>query len=112
MTSLRFTTRVPVFDSNIGVGHRHDRPSPVQDTEGLLEEMHRHGIERALIYHVQGETISGIDGNEALTLEQIGGLMNLTRERVRQLKERALSKLRHPARYQALLALLDENEVY
>ena len=67
MTSLRFTTRVPVFDSNIGVGHRHDRPSPVQNTEGLLEEMHRHGIERALIYHVQGESISGIDGNEALT---------------------------------------------
>ena len=38
--------------------------------------------------------------------------MNLTRERVRQLKERALSKLRHPARYQALLALVDETEVY
>ncbi len=54
----------------------------------------------------------GLDGNEALTLEQIGGLMNLTRERVRQLKERALGKLRHPARYQALLALVDENEVY
>ncbi|MCC7263584.1 MAG: RNA polymerase sigma factor RpoD/SigA [Candidatus Latescibacteria bacterium] len=54
----------------------------------------------------------GLDGNEALTLEQIGGLMNLTRERVRQLKERALGKLRHPARYHALLALVDETEVY
>jgi len=54
----------------------------------------------------------GLDGNEALTLEQIGGLMHLTRERVRQLKERALSKLRHPTRYQALLALVDETEVY
>ena len=54
----------------------------------------------------------GLDGNEALTLEQIGGLMGLTRERVRQLKERALGKLRHPARYQALLALVDETEVY
>ena len=38
--------------------------------------------------------------------------MGLTRERVRQLKERALGKLRHPARYQALLALVDETEVY
>ena len=37
----------------------------------------------------------GLDG-EALTLEQIGGLMNLTRERIRQLKQRALGKLRHP----------------
>ncbi|MBI2502509.1 MAG: RNA polymerase sigma factor RpoD/SigA [Candidatus Latescibacteria bacterium] len=54
----------------------------------------------------------GLDGNEALTLEQIGGLMHLTRERVRQLKERALGKLRHPTRYHALLALVDETEVY
>jgi RNA polymerase primary sigma factor len=54
----------------------------------------------------------GLDGTESLTLEQIGGLMGLTRERVRQLKERALGKLRHPTRYQALLALVDETEVY
>jgi RNA polymerase primary sigma factor len=54
----------------------------------------------------------GLDGSEALTLEQIGGLMGLTRERVRQLKERALGKLRHPARYDALLSLVDASEVY
>ena len=54
----------------------------------------------------------GLEGAEALTLEQIGGLMNLTRERVRQLKERALSKLRHPQRYEALLAICDETEVF
>ena len=54
----------------------------------------------------------GLDGSEALTLEQIGGLMGLTRERVRQLKERALGKLRHPARYQALLALVDDSAIY
>jgi RNA polymerase primary sigma factor len=54
----------------------------------------------------------GLDGSESLTLEQIGGLMGLTRERVRQLKERALGKLRHPARYQVLLSLVDETEVY
>ncbi|MEW6750783.1 MAG: RNA polymerase sigma factor RpoD/SigA [Candidatus Latescibacterota bacterium] len=50
----------------------------------------------------------GLDGNEALTLEQIGGLMGLTRERIRQLKERALSKLRHPSRNQPLRNLADE----
>ena len=54
----------------------------------------------------------GLDGAEAMTLEQIGGTMNLTRERVRQLKERALGKLRHPQRYQALLSICDETEVY
>ena len=54
----------------------------------------------------------GLDEAESMTLEQIGGLMNLTRERVRQLKERALGKLRHPGRYQALLSICDETEVF
>ena len=42
----------------------------------------------------------GLDGEEPLTLEQIGGSMGLTRERVRQLKERALGRMRDPERYQ------------
>jgi len=50
----------------------------------------------------------GLDGNEALTLEEIGDMMNLTRERIRQLKERALSKLRHPARNGTLKSLSSE----
>ena len=66
MTSLNFQPRVPVFDANVGVGHRHDRPSPYSDANELLEEMHRHGVDRALIYHVQGEAISAIRGNEML----------------------------------------------
>ena len=40
----------------------------------------------------------GLNGEEPMTLEQIGVSLDLTRERVRQLKERALSKLREPAR--------------
>jgi len=36
----------------------------------------------------------GIDGQEPLTLEQIGAQMGLTRERIRQIKEKALAKLR------------------
>jgi RNA polymerase primary sigma factor len=50
----------------------------------------------------------GLDGKEALTLEQIGGLIGVTRERVRQIKERALSRLRHPSRYEFLKALEEE----
>ena len=34
-------------------------------------------------------------------------MMNLTRERIRQLKERALSKLRHPSRNGTLKACLE-----
>ena len=50
----------------------------------------------------------GLDGHEALTLEQIGSLIGVTRERVRQLKERALSRLRHPSRHQSLKTLTED----
>jgi len=36
----------------------------------------------------------GLNGNKALTLEEIGELYGLTRERVRQIKERAIRRLR------------------
>ena len=40
----------------------------------------------------------GLDGEEPMTLDQIGGRFALTRERVRQIKEKALHRLRHPSR--------------
>ncbi len=66
MDGLNFKPRVPVFDANVGVGHKFNQPAPFDDAAGLLNEMERHGVGRALIYHVQGESISGLDGNEAL----------------------------------------------
>ncbi|MFA6110023.1 MAG: sigma-70 family RNA polymerase sigma factor, partial [Candidatus Latescibacterota bacterium] len=92
----------------------HNQATP--DAE-VLEESARNQLEEVLNSLDERELriirlYFGLDGSEALTLEQIGGLMGLTRERVRQLKERALGKLRHPARYQALLALVDENVIY
>ena len=50
----------------------------------------------------------GFDGEEPLTLEQIGRTLGLTRERVRQLKEKALKKLTHGAPFQDLKALVEE----
>jgi len=38
----------------------------------------------------------GLDGDEPLTLDQIGVYLGVTRERIRQIKERALSRLRGP----------------
>ena len=46
----------------------------------------------------------GLDGEEPLTLDQIGGRFGLTRERVRQIKEKALLRLRHPSRCERLRA--------
>ena len=40
----------------------------------------------------------GLDGEEPMTLDQIGARFDLTRERVRQIKEKALHRLRHPSR--------------
>ena len=49
----------------------------------------------------------GLGGEEPLTLEEIGVRFNLTRERVRQIKEKALRRLRHPRRRSQLEPLLE-----
>ena len=48
----------------------------------------------------------GLDSNEAMTLEEIGGLLGITRERVRQIKEKALARLRHVSRARSLESFL------
>jgi RNA polymerase primary sigma factor len=50
----------------------------------------------------------GLDAEQAMTLEQIGDEYNLTRERIRQIKEKALSKLRHTSRTRILKKYLGE----
>ena len=39
----------------------------------------------------------GLDRGEARTLEEVGDHFNLTRERIRQIESRAMTKLRHPS---------------
>jgi RNA polymerase primary sigma factor len=46
--------------------------------------------------------------NHGLTLEEIGAKFNLTRERVRQIKEKAIRRLKHTARSRLLKAYLGE----
>lgn len=48
----------------------------------------------------------GLKNNASLTLEEIGERFNLTRERVRQIKEKATRKLGHPARAKTLKTYL------
>ena len=49
----------------------------------------------------------GLDGHsEPMTLEEIGALLGITRERVRQIKDKALSRLRHVSRSRALESYL------
>jgi len=51
----------------------------------------------------------GLDGTEPLTLEQVGKHFGVTRERVRQIEARTMSKLKHPNRSQRLRDYLDED---
>ncbi len=44
----------------------------------------------------------GIDGEYPKTLEEVGRIFNLTRERIRQIEAKALRKLRHPRRSRML----------
>ncbi|HEY5824059.1 MAG TPA: sigma factor-like helix-turn-helix DNA-binding protein, partial [Cyclobacteriaceae bacterium] len=48
----------------------------------------------------------GLNGEHAMTLEEIGEKYNLTRERVRQIKEKATRRLRHNSRSKSLKAYL------
>ncbi len=48
----------------------------------------------------------GLGVETPLTLEEIGERFNLTRERIRQIKEKALGRLRHASRSKALRAFL------
>ena len=48
----------------------------------------------------------GIDVDFAMTLEEIGEKFNLTRERVRQIKEKAIRRLRHASKSQNLKSYL------
>jgi RNA polymerase primary sigma factor len=77
----------------------------------LMDESLKEEIERALstLTEREAEVIKlyfGLDKENSLTLEEIGERFNLTRERVRQIKEKAIRRLRHTSRSKNLKAYL------
>lgn len=89
-----------------------------------LTDVHDRGSDADAIDHALSESIDacfrglrerevvilrlyfGLDAPEPLTLEQIGVHLGITRERVRQIKEKALQRLRHNVEVEALEAFL------
>jgi len=74
---------------------------------GLMTDSLRREVQRALSTLTQRESdvialYFGLNGEHALTLEEIGEKFSLTRERVRQIKEKAIRRLRHTSRSKAL----------
>jgi RNA polymerase primary sigma factor len=87
-----------------------DQFSPGPDEELYTEALQR-SIEDALSTLSEREAkvlrlYFGLGDTEPLTLEQIGERFGITRERVRQIKERALSRLRHQSRARFLETFL------
>ena len=84
--------------------------SPNPDRE-LLHESLRTEIERALetLTPREADVIRlyfGLGNQHPMTLEEIGETFDLTRERVRQIKEKAIRRLRHNSRSKLLKAYL------
>lgn len=74
---------------------------------GLMNDSLRREVQRALSTLTQREAdvitlYFGLNGEHSMTLEEIGEKFNLTRERVRQIKEKAIRRLRHTSRSKAL----------
>ncbi|MDZ7385581.1 MAG: sigma-70 family RNA polymerase sigma factor, partial [candidate division KSB1 bacterium] len=82
-----------------------DRYDPPDGT--LMRESLRNEIDKVLatLRPREAEILRlyfGLDGDRPLTLEEIGEYFRLTRERVRQIKEKALRRLRHRSRLEPL----------
>ena len=80
------------------------------DSELIAESLKRE-VQRTLSTLTQREAdvmsfYFGLNGQQAMTLEEIGEKFNLTRERVRQIKEKATRRLRHSSRSKTLKSYL------
>jgi RNA polymerase primary sigma factor len=85
-----------------------DSPSP---EAGLINDSLRREIDRALstLTAREADVIKyyfGLNGEHAMTLEEIGEKFDLTRERVRQIKEKAIRRLKQTSRSKILKTYL------
>ncbi|MET8982472.1 RNA polymerase sigma factor [Streptomyces sp. NPDC004539] len=86
-----------------------DIPSPVEQvTFGLLQEALRTMLDAMTAREAGIISLRyGLFGGRPRTLEEIGHVYGVTRERIRQIEAKTMSKLRHPSRSQALRDYLD-----
>ena len=85
-----------------------DIPTP---ESGLIYESLRKEVERAISTLTPRESdvirfYFGLNGTYPMTLEEIGEKFELTRERVRQIKEKAIRRLKHTSRSNILQSYL------
>jgi len=96
-------------DTNMyDVIRENDTPTP---ETGLIYDSLRKEISRAISTLTPRESdvvrlYFGLDGAHPMTLEEIGEKFDLTRERVRQIKEKAIRRLKHTSRSKILKTYL------
>jgi RNA polymerase primary sigma factor len=95
-------------DSMYDVMESEENPPP---DENLMNESLNREIERALSSLTEREAsiiklYYGLGNKHPFTLEEIGEKINLTRERVRQIKEKAIKRLKHTTRNKILKSYL------
>ncbi len=88
-----------------------ENDSEEKPDSGLMIDSLRREVQRTLSTLTQRESdvlafYFGLNGEHAMTLEEIGEKFNLTRERVRQIKEKATRRLRHSSRSKTLKSYL------
>lgn len=117
MDTLKISSRHLSLDApfNDGEDNRlldvlEDKFQPSPDLK-LMKDSLKREIEKALssLTDREAEVISlyfGINREHSLTLEEIGEKFKLTRERVRQIKEKAIKRLRHASRSRPLKTYL------
>ncbi len=80
---------------------------PDQYSPGPEEEAYKHALRQAVddalstLTEREAKVLRlyfGLDHQEPMTLEEVGSLLGVSRERVRQIKEKALLRLRHASR--------------
>ncbi len=92
-------------ESNLlDVLENHSEDSP---DSNLIDESLRREVQRTISQLPQREAIIltkyyGLNGSPILSLEEIGELLDLTRERVRQIKEKAIKRLKTPSKHGGL----------
>lgn len=84
-----------------------ENKSEVTPDSDLMHDSLQRELQRSLSTLTQREAdvitlYFGLNGGKAMTLEEIGSKYGLTRERVRQIKEKATRRLRHSSRSSAL----------
>lgn len=111
-SSRHVSMDAPLIDGEEGsmIDVMKSETSPNPD-DVLIHESLKKEIERTLATLTPREAdvvrlFFGLDGKPAMTLEEIGEKFDLTRERVRQIKEKALRRLKQQSRSKLLKAYL------